>query len=310
MFEIPEKTKRNPLSASRRIIRLEEAVPRQAILYLNHVVNKSLWRGYKRLEGECSGLADVYYVLNLNSDNVPLDAEDTFPITPALRATLGHPSRAGNVGWWMDTAPSYTGIIQSGVDQGILAFRQSKPEYDYYWIVENDVEFSGRWSELFRAFSDNTSDLLCTSMHRPETNPTWDWWKSLVWMEEKKPELVRCMFPFARFSARAMDALIAAGRNGTDGYYEVMWPTVLLDRGLAIEDIGGDGPFVRPGNVNRWYTNTLTSQNLSPGTFVARPIRFGRGWRRKTLWHPVKRPFIGYVLSRLRARIASKKRTE
>jgi hypothetical protein len=127
----------------------------------------------------------------------------------------------------------------------------------------------------------------------------------MQWKGETQPDLVRAMFPFARFSSRAMDALIEAGQAGIDGYYEVLWPTVLHDRGLVIEDIGGDGPFVRPGNENRWYTNTLENQNLSPGTFVARPIRFSRGFKRNTLWHPVKRPFIGYVWSRLHARMRS-----
>jgi hypothetical protein len=272
------------------------------------VVNKTLWRSFERLDRECEDFADVYFLLNLNTDTVPPVEERVFPVTPAMRTALGHPSRAGSVGWWMDTAPSYTRIIQSGVDQAILAFRQNRPEYDYYWIMENDVEFSGHLSELFGAFSANTSDLLCTSMHLRETNPTWDWWRSLMWKGDRQPDPVRAMFPFARFSARAMDALIEAGKAGIDGYYEVMWPTVLHERGLAIEDIGGNGPFVRPGNVNRWYTNTLENQNLSPGSFVARPIRFSRGFKRNTLWHPVKRPFMGYVLSRLMARVLSTSR--
>jgi hypothetical protein len=103
-------------------------------------------------------------------------------------------------------------------------------------------------------------------------------------------------FPFARLSAQTIDAVIAAGQNGIDGFYEVVWPTVLHHRDLVIEDIGGDGQFVRPGNVNRWYTSTLTSQNLSPGTFVARPIRFRPGLKRNKLWHPVKRRSVRYVL--------------
>ena len=61
---------------------------------------------------------------------------------------------------------------------------------------------------------------------------------------------------------------------------------------MVIEDLGGDGQFVRPGNVNRWYTSTLTSQNLAPGSFVARPIRFRPGWKPNKLWHPVKRRFV------------------
>jgi hypothetical protein len=102
------------------------------------------------------------------------DAKGIVPITPTQRAALGHSSRAGNVGWWMDTSPIHTRDIQSGFDQALLAFRKIKPEYDYYWIVEYDVEFSGHWSELFNAFADNTSDLLCSRVHRHETSPTWD----------------------------------------------------------------------------------------------------------------------------------------
>ena len=279
-------------------------MPKQAILYLSHVVNKTQWRAYKRLESECGGFADVYYVSNLNSESIPPDLKNTFPITPTKRAALGHPSRAGNVGWWMDTSPTHTRDIQSGFDQALLAFRQIKPEYDYYWILEYDVEFSGRWSELFNAFADNTSDLLGSSVYRYETNPTWDWWRSVKWPDNAKPELVRGFFPFARLSGRAIDAIIDAGRNGVDGFYEAVWPTVLHYRGMVIEDFGGDGEFVRPGNVDRWYTSTLRSQTLAPGSFVARPIRFRPGWKPNKLWHPVKRRFVRHILSRLRARMS------
>jgi hypothetical protein len=33
------------------------------------------------------------------------------------------------------------------------------------------------------------------------------------------------LLSFSRLSARAIDAVIAAGRNGIDGFYEVVWPT-------------------------------------------------------------------------------------
>lgn len=281
-------------------------MPRQAILYLSHIVNKTQWRAFKRLKRETSGLADAYYVLNLSSEQVDESKKGTYSILPSQRRLLGHPSRAADIGWWMETAPSHTGVIRSGIDLAPLVFRRQRPEYEYYWIMEYDVDFSGRWSFLFNALSDSKADLLCTNLHGVEINPAWDWWKSMVWPGTHKPRLLRGMFPFARFSARSMDAIIDAGQNGVDGYYEVMWPTVVLDHGFTLEDIGGDGPFVRPNNVNRWYTSTLTSQTLSPGTFVARPIRMGRGWRRNTLWHPIKRPFIPYVLSRLMMRISPK----
>ena len=73
---------------------------------------------------------------------------------------------------------------------------------------------------------------------------------------------------------------------------------------MVIEDFGGNGEFVRPGNANRWYTSTLTSQTLAPGSFVARPIRFRPGFKPNTLWHPVKRRFVRHIVSRLKARLS------
>jgi hypothetical protein len=245
----------------------------------------------------------VYLVLNLSNDRRPLDAEDAVLIKPADRAALGHPDRSRLTGWWMDTAPSHTRDIQSGFDQALLAFREIKPQYDYYWLVEYDVEFSGRWSEFFEAFIGNASDLLCTSIHRRETNPAWAWWKSLVWPTEERPEPIRGFFPLARLSGRAIDSIIAAGRSGVDGFYEVMWPTVINSRGYVLEDIGGDGAFVRPENINRWYRSSPTNQSLSPGTFVFRPIRSRPGRESNKLWHPVKRRFIRHILGKLAARI-------
>jgi hypothetical protein len=130
-----------------------------------------------------------------------------------------------------------------------------------------------------------------------------------VWPHDPKPKLIRGFFPFARLSAQAIDTLIAAGRNGIDGFYEVVWPTVLHHHGLVIEDIGGDGPFVRSADVNRWYTSTITSETLSPGTFVARPIRFRPGRKPNKLWHPVKRRFVSHVINRLMLRMSPSPRS-
>jgi hypothetical protein len=157
------------------------------------------------------------------------------------------------------------------------------------------VKFTGNWSELFNAFADNTSDILCSNVHRQETNPTWAWWNSLEWPNDLKPDRIRGFFPFARLSAQALDAIIVAGQNGINGHFEVMWPTVVHHYGLVIEDIGGDGPFVRPNNTNRWYTSTLKNELLSPGTFVYRPTHLRPGRQPNKLWHPVKHNLVEYV---------------
>jgi hypothetical protein len=56
----------------------------------------------------------------------------------------------------------------------------------------------------------------------------------------------------------------------------------------VLEDIGGNGEFVRPENVNRFYTNTPLDEDHAPGSMVFRPARSWTGARRNMLWHPVK----------------------
>jgi hypothetical protein len=273
----PQRSKASPAT---------QAVPTNAILYLSHFNHKKLWCAYQNLQGACAGFGETYFVLNQSSDLAPAgatgesaDKANVFTVTPALRTALGHSALK----------------VSKGGDQAILAFRQLNPHFDYYWIVEYDVQFSGNWRALFDAFAENTSDLLCTSLHRIDTNPTWRWWRSLNWPADPKPELIRGFFPFARVSARALDAIIAAMQAGISGHYELTWPTVVHHSGMAIEDIGGDGQFVHPCNRNRWYTSTPKNENLSPGTVVYRPTRLSPGRRPDTLWHPVKHSLVDYV---------------
>ncbi|MFW5697957.1 MAG: hypothetical protein ACOCX1_05320, partial [Fimbriimonadaceae bacterium] len=101
--------------------------------------------------------------------------------------------------------------------------------------------------------------------------------------------------------------------EGWDGIYEVVWPTVLHNAGLTIEDFGGDGRFVRPENINRYYTSTPEGVGLSPGTFVYRPMfRKVPNGSRDMLWHPVKKHWRNHpVVNAVRplAKIVKKLRT-
>ena len=61
----------------------------------------------------------------------------------------------------------------------LLKFHKDYPEYDYCWVIENDVVFSGNWSVFLDAFVDDTSDLLTTKVRRYADDPYWFWWKSV-----------------------------------------------------------------------------------------------------------------------------------
>jgi hypothetical protein len=83
-------------------------------------------------------------------------------------------------------------------------------------------------------------------------------------------------------------------------------PSVVERAGLRIEDFGGEGEFVPPGNENRFYCNDRFSSRLSPGTFVYRPVMTAAGSEPARLWHPVKPPQspVQAILRRMMARAA------
>jgi hypothetical protein len=190
------------------------------------------------------------------------------------------------------------------VELPILHFYRSHPDYEYYWVVEYDVRFSGRWDFFFGAFEDNSADLLCTTLCRYPEIPAWYHWDRLSLPEGPlAPEdCIRGFMPVCRLSNRALATLDKAYAAGAAGHQECLIPSILNRDGMHIEDIGGTGAFVKPGNENRFYRNTRAADDLSPGTFVFRPVMYGPGGEANMLWHPVKsRRLVERTLQRMRS---------
>ncbi|MCR6631817.1 MAG: hypothetical protein NVV74_18215 [Magnetospirillum sp.] len=174
-----------------------------------------------------------------------------------------------------------------------FTFWKAHPEYDRIWVVEYDVAFTAPWHRLFDHFADSDSALLATSLHRWAVNPGWPNWPSVAPPGGPPADLsgyIRAFMPLYRMSRAGYAALDTAYRAGWEGFYEGIVPRILLDAGLRIEDIGGNGEFVAAENRGRFYTSNPADDTLSPGTFVFRPIIAKPGPEPDRLWHPVKPP--------------------
>jgi hypothetical protein len=143
------------------------------------------------------------------------------------------------------------------------------------------VRYTGSWLQFFSDFEDNDADLLCTTLLRHRDSPDFVYWPTLKLLDESagSESYIRGFFPIYRMSNRAWLEVDREYRRGVAGHYECVIPTVLARAHLRIEDIGGDGEFVRPENVNRYYNDK---------SFVFRPIRYRPGKKPNTLFHPVK----------------------
>lgn len=259
----------------------------EAVCLLTHFIDDRIVGIARRLATEAGEGRDVVVLFNRTDDNNPgfrppadvrifaFDEDD-------LRA-LGYRHKGRH-------------IRDVDIELFSFPFHRAHPEYERVWVIEYDVDFTGRWSRLFDSFRGGDAALLATNIHRYIDNPGWEnWGATRPGRPLARAELVRAFMPCSRLSRAAYQALDAAYRAGWRGHYECTVPTILATGGLVVEDIGGDGPFVRPDNRNRFYTSTTSSNDLSPGTFVFRPVRTVAGDRPDTLWHPVKPPATRYV---------------
>lgn len=243
---------------------------KQAVLYLTTKSNEWTLSSFHALEQSLQGKADVYFAYHQQGDVLPVslqNIENLFVFTSDVLNELGY-------------TPIERGKLVPGSNHfPLLKFYKENQGYDYYWLVEDDVRFSGEWKDFFGSFASCTSDFLSSVIETKAENPTWCWWTCLktgneVIAEEK---LLKSFNPIFRLSSQALACIDAHLRIGWMGHYEVLLPTLLYNKGFLLEDFGGEGTFVRPENNAKFYDDT--SMRIAP----VLPDD-----RKSYLFHPVK----------------------
>jgi hypothetical protein len=220
---------------------------------------------------------------------------------------LPYPQKLCEVDWAHPTSPPRPELadkrffrkMQLGhQDLPVMKFFLERPDFDRYWVIEDDVRCSGPWTDIFTELSRSTADLLMTALQSYQEVPRWIWWNHIVTGNDVLPpeRRVKGFPPFCGLSATCLRAIDQKYRQGWGGHYEVTWPTITSVSGLTIEDIGAEGPYTPAERRGRFYACTLGSWHLFPGTFVFRPAfydmgvsEFGKDVTSSTmLWHPVK----------------------
>jgi hypothetical protein len=264
------------------------------ILLQTHFYDATIAAAYRRLKREAPPGAEIVVALNCGAapERVP-DAAASLPPGALFLCgnesllSLPYPVKCAPEGWRLN--PGNTDLIA-------LLFLARHPECAQLWAIEYDVHYEGDWGRFFAHFAASPADLLTTTIYRQRETPRKELappFRSPAFASYPEGERLRAFLPIFRLGRRGFAAIDAAYRAGAGGHYELTWPTILHHAGLTLEDIGGDGAWVRPENVDRFYFNTKASFSMQPGTFVFRP-GFTRVIRRPdTLWHPVKPAGVG-----------------
>lgn len=280
---------------------------RTAVLFTTHVINQAVRAHFSKLRDELPRGYDLF----LFFDEERISERGARKV--AGSAILPHQ----NQGWRRFKRPGryFSEKIPGNEDGHILNAIARLEGYEDYWYMEYDVAFSGDWAEFFQGFECSRSDLLAVNITPREVIPDWPLWKSVEIPEAdglRPTEWVRTHLAISRHSRLLFETLTNIYSEGWAGHAEALIGTLALQNGLTVEDIGGDGPYVKAGNNNKYYRSTPTNNSLAPGTFVFRPSRDAVGDEPNLLWHPIKRPSrfdwdndsgpVGRLLRRLMAR--------
>jgi hypothetical protein len=242
-----------------------------AFLLLSHAIGTAILDEYAKISKAVAKNADFWLLFHKKTDNGTLPAKKfrSYVFTDRSLAILPYQTFYENA------------IVPGSAHFPLMLFFHNFPDHDYYWIIEGDVRFSGKWKSFFDAFETSDSDFLTCKIRHYVEDPEWYWWPTLSHPKKEIP-LAKCVAsfnPIYRISRRALEYIHQMHVEGWRGHFEVLIPTLLFHGGFRLRDIGGDGTFVKSGERHRFYTGE---------TMNFRPALQRIGSKRLTLYHPVK----------------------
>lgn len=244
--------------------------PKTAFILLTHFLAEEIFAEYKKIKLSSRSLGDAWILLQNNES--PLNDKTNHAkihlCTDRDIHSLIYPTLQ-------------EGVIPGNAHFPLLHFFHIRQKYDYYWLIEYDVRYSGTWRHLFRSFRHDPTDLLTSHIRKYPQEPDWPHWK-LAHPKESIPleERTRSFNPIYRISHSALAAIHEAHQDGWKGHNEVLLPTLISRSRFSISDFGGEGPFVPSHRTNKFYIAKLTLRY--------RPIHERTRFYRNKIYHPVK----------------------
>ena len=252
----------------------------QVFLFLSHSASAQVVREYGNIQRAISGMGNSFFLYHDRCNEAPpgLPWYELYLFSNESLSKLNYP-RIG---------PS---LVHGHVGFPLLQFFRDHPDFDYYWLIEYDVRFSGDWHFFFDYFKDTNQDFLTCHIRDHADEPDWSWW-SLHHPRKSIPlsERLRSFNPIYRLSNASLSFLHQSLSDGWSGHNEVLWPTLLHHNGFTIMDIGGKGRFTPLGMKDNFYTEAESNREgaLECGTMRYRPSFWRVGQEKNKLYHPVK----------------------
>jgi hypothetical protein len=270
---------------------------RAAFLFLSHRPSRLSMSRFDRLRGQTEGLGQTYWLFHGQEGPVPLPIRKRphHVFTDASLAALGFA--------WIGPR-----LVPGHTHMPILEFHREHPEFSHYWLIEQDVVFTGHWRDFFAACARSSADFLTCHVRAYADEPDWPRW-DLAHPHQEVPlhERLRSFNPICRFSNRALQCVDRCHADRWRGHHEVLLPTLIYRHGLSVAELGGRGPFTELELVTRFYMDAPPNPQgkMTTGSMRHRPSLYPWQLREPDrLYHPVK-PVIHTLKKALVKRLKS-----
>jgi len=248
---------------------------KEEVLLLTHKINGTILSGIEKLKSSRGNDRDLTILSQDKSTQIEGVNEFIFKLDELEQ--LGYPMIGQSV-------------VPGHAHFPLMAYYLKQTEKsDYYWLIEYDVRYTGKWEQLFNNFSESSADFISSYIYHYPDEPSFYWW-GLDNPGEEIPLLnrVRSFNPIYRISARALNFLDSELKKGWRGHYEVVIPTLLYHSDdFEILDFGGAGKFAK--QRNKFYTSRTDKHGkITSGTMRYIPAASSAGFRPNKIYHPVK----------------------
>ena len=111
-------------------------------------------------------------------------------------------------------------------------------QYDYMWVVEFDVCYSGDWSVFFSRMNRKSCDLICERLMSKSDDPTWCWWEmsyipECSWKSSYKA--LNCIARVSRNLHKELDKFYSIYGEGRGVFFERAWATAAVNTGSCLD---------------------------------------------------------------------------
>lgn len=183
-------------------------------------------------------------------------------------------------------------IIPGSTFFALLYFFRINDQYDYYWLIEDDVWYNGNWSNFFDRFKNINADFISCYNTNYTDAKHWYWWDTINDTSIANEYKIRTFYPVARFSNSALSFLNKELKSGISGHGEVLLPTLLSMNGFSLNDLSMmENSSHNPATLILPCSQRAISAN-NDGTYRYRPLINRDEIKEEYLYHPVKHDII------------------